>query len=290
MVDWNWFYSAVAQSTAAIVAIFGGFVATQIISNRTKFQERCGEIKDCIRTCLRITQEGETAGFPFIIANSRQGGLHSVEMRIYKDEPVNNTEHYYRTGNFSVFDDRQLILQKINELIENHKNNPNNPLTRIGVLSGEGAATRHHNDKKEAEDSINNFIISVNTQSALARTLAAEVENNPYSSRMVTAAIVGIIVLFFVGVIYPLSFMPSDGEPNLSIPAFWDILFSLRGALLSVISIIFTSIMLVFLLINVRLKFSQEDIAELNHYSMPTRYSAYLESAESNSRYINDKA
>jgi hypothetical protein len=37
-MDWNWFFSAVAQSAAALVAIFAGFIATKIITNQSEFK------------------------------------------------------------------------------------------------------------------------------------------------------------------------------------------------------------------------------------------------------------
>jgi len=36
-VDWNWFFSALAQSTAAIVGLIGAFVFTKIVNNQAAF-------------------------------------------------------------------------------------------------------------------------------------------------------------------------------------------------------------------------------------------------------------
>lgn len=288
-MDWNWFFSSVAQSAAAIVAIFGGFIATKIINNQTEFQRKYGEVKECIRSCLRLVNQGETVGFPFVANLSRQGGLHSIEMRIYKDNPIHDAEHYYRTTDFSVYVDRQEIIGAINGLIENFHKNPDKPLTRVGVMIGEAAATKFHTDKRNAEESINRYVIDVNSQSLLARTLGAEITNNPYSSALVAMAIIGIIVLFYVGVIYPLSFMPMflNQEPSLSLSAFWDILFSLRGAIMSIISAIFTLIMLAFLVLNQKLKFDEQDIKNLSHYSEPSKYSVYFDRAKANAVFLN---
>jgi len=287
-MDWNWFFSSVAQSAAAIVAIFGGFIVTKIINNQTEFQRKCGEIKECIRSCLRLVNQSETTGFPYVVKRSRQGGLHSVERRIYNDNPVHDAEHYYRTTDFSAYVDRHEIINAIEGLIDNFRKNPAKPLTQVGVIMP-GAVNQFYADERNAAESINKYIIDVNSQSLLARTLAAEITNNPYSSALVSMAIVGIIFLFYAGVIYPLSFMPMslNQEPSLSLSAFWDILFSLRGAIMSVISAIFTLIMLAFLVLNLRLKFDEQDIKDLNQYSEPSKYSEYFDRAKANAVFLN---
>jgi hypothetical protein len=39
-----WFFSALAQSTAAIVGIFSAFIITKMISNQSKFNENLSKI------------------------------------------------------------------------------------------------------------------------------------------------------------------------------------------------------------------------------------------------------
>lgn len=40
IVDWNWFFSALAQSFAAIVGLIGAFLATKILNSETSFKKR----------------------------------------------------------------------------------------------------------------------------------------------------------------------------------------------------------------------------------------------------------
>lgn len=291
-MDWNWFFSSVAQSAAAIVAIFGGFVISKIINDQTEFRRKRGQVDECIRICLRLIDHGETVGFPFIESLSRQGGLHSVEMRIYKDDSIQDAEHYYRTTDFSVYTDRHEIIDAINALIDNFLKSPNKPLTRVGVMIGDAAATKFHTEKRNAEESVNKYIIDVNSQSLLASKLATEIRNNPYSSSLVVMTIIGIIILFYAGVIYPLSFMPMaiNHEPTLSLSAFWGILLSLRGAMMVVVSTMFTLIMLTFMIVNMRMKFDPREITELEQYSNPDVFSGYLRRARDNAAFRNVNA
>lgn len=59
------------------------------------------------------------------------------------------------------------------------------------------------------------------------------IRDNPESSPQISYAIGAALMLFYVGVIYPLSFLPAAGAPNLEIS--WDVvsssLFSFTGVL-----------------------------------------------------------
>ncbi len=98
------------------------------------------------------------------------------------------------------------------------------------------------------------------------------------SSLLVCVSIVAVILLFFSGVIYPLSFLPLDpsAELSISLEEFWDILFSLKGVLLTMMSIIFCGLMLVFLIINNKLKHDVKVLDELKKYSCIGSYSEYF--------------
>ena len=288
-MDWNWFFSSVAQSAAAIVAIFGGFIITKIINNQTEFQRKCREVKECIRLCVRLVSQGKITGFSFVADLSKRHGLISIERRIFNDSPIKNASDYYRTTEFSAYVDRQEIIDAINGLIANFRQNPTTPLMRSGIFSDSVAREAFHVRKRDTEDSINQFIIDTNSQSLLARSLASEIKGNPYSSTLVTTAIIGIVIMFFVGVIYPLSFMPMplNSNPTLSLSAFWDILFSIRGMILAVVSAIFILIMLTFMMINRRLKFNPQDTKDLEFYSNPESFSEYLSRARANEEFRN---
>jgi hypothetical protein len=69
-MDWNWFFSAVSQSAAAIVGIFAAFIITAIIKNQTEFhrkRDRIQELDIATREHLQIF-----ANFPFDHLNRRE--------------------------------------------------------------------------------------------------------------------------------------------------------------------------------------------------------------------------
>jgi hypothetical protein len=74
-----------------------------------------------------------------------------------------------------------------------------------------------------------------------------------------------VALLFLVGVIYPLSFlpMPTDSTPQLSAAAFLALVLSLRGGLLVAISVIFIFILGVLFVLNARMRYPSADVASL---------------------------
>ena len=95
--------------------------------------------------------------------------------------------------------------------------------------------------------------------------------------------------MFFAGVIYPLSFLPQEPDHKivLSLGAFWEILFSLKGALLALISTIFLSLLGLFLGVNIKLKYKPEKLLELKKYCSLSAYSKYFSYYEENTNALN---
>lgn len=115
----------------------------------------------------------------------------------------------------------------------------------------------------------------------------ALVAPHPESSQLITASLILILTLFFVGVIYPLSFMPlpTDWKPALSlneVPAF---LLSLRGALLVSVSALFTTMLAMFFVMNIRLKYPRAILEQLKQYKYLSKYSQYFANREENAKH-----
>ncbi len=116
-----------------------------------------------------------------------------------------------------------------------------------------------------------------------------ETEGNPESSKLVGRTVLALLLLFYAGVIYPLGFLPTEANSqslNLSIDAFWAILFSLKGFILSSISLIFTGISLIFLYINRSLKYGYRDLQKLKTYKDIGNYSKYLKFYKENTKSL----
>jgi len=136
----------------------------------------------------------------------------------------------------------------------------------------------------EEGDTIEQLAIKIKHQCRHINNFITENLNNPESSPLISYSLILSSALFFVGVIYPLSFLPQkvDTEVVLSMSAFWDILFSIKGLILVSISLIFCTIMMVFFYINFNMKFDKTKISTLGQYSTISGYSIYFSNMEKN--------
>ncbi len=93
----------------------------------------------------------------------------------------------------------------------------------------------------------------------------------------------------FGSVIYPLSFLPLHvgSDLDISVGAFFEILFSIRGLILALLTLTFTLVLVVFLVINHKLKYDKKKIANLKLQSQIENYSKYYKAMVEN---LNRKA
>lgn len=187
-MDWNWFFSALSQSAAALVGIFSAFIITKIVNNQMEFKKNLNRINMLLSRSLEY-----------------QKRIHKAPARL----EVNDT-----------------------------------------------------------------LYVELNFHTIAIKNMLENVRTDPESSSLITYCIISLIVLFFVGVIYPLSFLPLrlDEPISLSFSAFFDILFSLKGGVLACVSVIFTSVAIVFLIINFRLKYAKDLTVQLEYFSNPDNY------------------
>ena len=61
-MDWNWFFSSLAQSTAAIVGLFGAFIITKIINNEKEYKTNTAKIENLLHQSSLLKKE---VNFPF---------------------------------------------------------------------------------------------------------------------------------------------------------------------------------------------------------------------------------
>jgi len=293
MLDWNWFFSALAQSSAAIVAFFGGFIATKIISNQGDHARLRREIHQCLLECKKFVERGKSVKFSTVIEADNSDAIYHLRREIDKTNGERTPEYYYSNieHEFSDYLPHTGALELIGELIIQKQKEPEIFLSkspRVWLGSTGGLERDNYLSRiQEARDEIRELAAEANHQSRLASSLVEEAKANPYSSKLLQFSAISVLILFFVGVIYPLSFMPSDNNIQLSFLSSWDILTSFRGGLLAAISIIFSTVLIVLLISNFRLSISEAQINELNEYSDPHYFSEFFQIARNTMEYKN---
>lgn len=197
-MDWNWFFSAVAQSTAALISIFSAFIISKIINNQKDFSKNNKLFIDYENKSIRLQDSGD----------------------------YNKIPHH-------------------NEIMRN----------TISI------------EKKNLDSEINFHINNI-------KNFIDIVSSNPESSKLISFSIIAVFLLFWVGVFYPLCFLPYCDNISLrSIFRFSDLIYSSRSFILLIIALIFSIVLIVFFIINMTLKYDKKRINNLKKYTNNAFYS-----------------
>ncbi|MFC1539037.1 hypothetical protein ACFL6H_06420 [Candidatus Latescibacterota bacterium] len=216
-MDWNWFFSAVAQSSAAIVGIFGAYILTNIINNKKEYNENIYKITDLSKRSHFIKSELHSN---YIFMKGR-----SAEQRLYE----------YPGG-----------VPKQNELISKLKE------LRLDIHS-----------------------------------IKMAIQNNPQHSKMISYFIILMTVFFFIGVIYPLHFLPINDQIyiSFSLDAIISNLLSLKGLILILISVIYLLIAGILYIENNKLVYDKnliDDLSEKIKFSYYTNFITIIDGYDIN--------
>lgn len=300
-MDWNVFFSTISQTSGAIVGIFSAFLITKIVSNQTTHGQKLGQTSESLALSKKLANETSIRYFGWYGKRKAADAIEKIREDYEKTKEIKSPEEYYKTVYFSPFESRadslEIIRNQISLIEAEEKAEEERVRKELEALGpGRAIITPMHTtiprlpnldliDKLNDErDLIDNLYVRVQHQADINKNLLTDLNSESESSNLISVSILSVILLFFAGVIYPLSFLPLDPnvQISLSLSAFWDILFSLKGVLLTLISVIFGGLMLVFYLANRSLSYKAEIKAELEKYSKAANYSVYFANYEDN--------
>lgn len=306
-MDWNWFFSSLSQSSAAIVGIFGAFIITKILSNQASYSEKVNKCRNTLTQCRRVVDSAEGLYFEWYNKHTNKKQYHELSELFEADEYL-TPEQYYDQLKFSSFSPRNETLQKIESIIKNNKvqqekerealrqRAASHQQYRPGFAYIEPAHVKFSNlphlnmgldnNLQKEREAIDSIIRDARHHIRLASNMLDSVKGNPESSPQITYALALVTILFFIGVIYPLSFMPTnpEGNFNLSFSAFFTLLLTIKGAFLAALSLIFGAVLILFFWLNKTLKHPEGTIQNLESYTHITSYSEYFSIMDENER------
>lgn len=313
-MDWNWFFSSLSQSAAAIVGIFGAFIITKILSNQAAFAEKTNRMRELLVLAQRVVDDASDLSIDWYNKRIAEREIDRLNDLLEKHSDETPDQLYDRLK-FSIFIEKRVALQIIGNVIESRTRRIEKereavrirleeqsrsggrfaPFAEIAspVFDARVPLNLHIGPALEKErDAIDLVVRNARHHIRLVRDFLDRVKGNPESSPQITYALILITALFYVGVVYPLSFMPvrMDSQPVLSLSTFIDIAFSLRGALLTAVSAIFTGILAMFFAMNVRMKYQPQEIQKLVEFSSLCAYSKYFQVMDENEKAISPHA
>jgi hypothetical protein len=298
--DWNWFFSSVAQSAAAIVGIFGAFIVTKILANQSAYAEKNRRMQELITLGEKLVDATSRLAFEWYHKHDSASEIEDLEELLEKDDNE-EPESLYEKLRFSPYIAKADALQTISrvksyreERLQREREESRRQMEqsrKLGIapafamsarsnLSGGLNSSRHllQPQLTKKREEIDEMYTEVKHHARVVSDFHALVVSHPESSPLITASLILILTLFFAGVIYPLSFMPLpiDWKPSLSFSAIPSFLFSLRGVLLAVVSILFSTMLAMFFVLNIRMRYPQALLEQLEQYKHLSKYSTYF--------------
>lgn len=298
-MDWNWFFSSLAQSTAAIVGIFGAFIITKTLSNQTTFDSKRNLLRELASKSQNLLDEANDLSIDWYNKKIAEWQIEKVEEAL-KARADATADDIYEELNFSIYQSEEDSKKIVEGSVEFYKKRlaakaaaarekASRPLGAFYLDPPEieipNIRTHFETEAVKAERArIDSVMRSTKQHIRVVRDALSSVSGNPEHSPQITYTLLLVLGLFYLGVIYPLSFTPVrvDSSISLSLSSFADILFSVKGFLLSLVSAIFTTVIGMFFRMNIRMRYTDNEIEQLTRSSKLDFYSPHFEIAESN--------
>lgn len=123
MQDWNWFFSSLAQSTAAFVGLLGAFIITKIINNEQKFKENKDKIQTMAIYSKNIKRKLDDRYFGWYNERTREEAMDDIKDDFRKDKRIlqKPSVELFRDYNFSPFDNKEEATKEIDAFKEKYK-------------------------------------------------------------------------------------------------------------------------------------------------------------------------
>jgi hypothetical protein len=299
-VDWNWFFSSLAQSVAAIVGFIGAFIFAKIIESQSDFKRCVNKINEYLAASEKLRERAGNRYFDWYNKNQRREQLDDIKKGVKElvegGKEVSSAEGIYFKSDFSIFDNKDKIIGVINKLISEQKE-------KVGKEKRAGYDLRDfgpiddrsnlNNKLDEERERINQLICEIKSQTQLNASLLNDIELNPQYSPLINWGLLCISILFYLGVIVPLSSLPViNGLPDASFyPK------GTQGIFLWPILIIYLFIIIVIFRVNQGCKFKRgaiKDVDKILELSNIENYSIYFKNMTKNEaekeKYYNDHA
>lgn len=321
VLDWNWFFSTLSQSTAAIVGIVGAFIIAKIFSNQSVFSEKNNKMNALIIESHKLLDKIGTIDFDWYNKQKNNAAYRSAAKKIYSIEDENESNYnddvlleIYEGANFSEFSERESILEKLREEVAHHCSSllekrlreerqqekqerrgrgelvglggltamlsgfTNPESTRGSLLNYSDIASMPWVAINKERDLITECFLEAKHHARLIGDFVESVTDNPESPPQITWSLAFVALIFLAGVIYPLTFMPSGTPPThaLNWIGLLNAFLSVKGALLSLLSLAFMFIIGMFMFTNHSMKYSPSKVSQLERLSDANNYSEYF--------------
>ncbi len=274
MLDWNWFHSALAQSSAAIVGFFGGFVISKIIARESEYHA----LQEASQVILaRIEDQGRKLDHRYFdwYNERRRESIRkssSFEKLVLAGQGKPDLRSLRIELGYSPFDS---LTEVNNEILSAWGLGPN----KYNIIIPPSASlTEAIVSEREA---IDRELVSTEALITDVRYMIGRMVSFPRGAGLTRLSLLLVALLFLAGVVVPLALTPAESPPTFSmiwqgIIAFPSDIFSPKGILLMAVTALFLVIVSIFWWIESRHAFAKELLQELKSSLELSSYSPFF--------------
>ena len=216
--DWNWFFSSVAQSAAAIVGIFGAFIVTKILANQSAFAEKGRRIQELITLGNKLDDATSRLSFEWYHKHDSASEIEDLEKLLEKDE-TEDPESLYEKLRFSPYIAKADALQTVSrvksyreerlQLERDESRRQMEQARKLGIgsafalsaksnlISGLNTSLHLQPQLTKVREEIDEMYTEVKHHARVVSDFHSLVVSHPESSALITASLVLILTLFF---------------------------------------------------------------------------------------------
>lgn len=264
-IDWNWFFSAFAQCSAALIGIIAAFTISKLLSEGEKVEDHTNIINEMLLKRVDLLKRIDSRYFDW------HDRLH-IEYSFDLKEAIEN-------GNFSNMNNEKM-LDRLHSIVPNLFGVENclDYLTkRINSLEpertpiGKGISIVQQpimnfnippegmwDRLREERESIQTLRLESENLIECLRIKKLEVESKSKNTDPIKVTIYILMICFILTVIYPLHFMPisANGVPSieLTLSALYSNLVSIKGLFLMLLAITINGLFVYFLSLIIKIQ------------------------------------
>jgi hypothetical protein len=87
-MDWNWFFSSLAQSVAALVGVFSAFIITKIVNNQSEFSSKIARTQELLNMSSKYKEAASLRYLDWFNEHRMKDAMEDLTDLLKKGEPI----------------------------------------------------------------------------------------------------------------------------------------------------------------------------------------------------------
>lgn len=290
MHDWNWFFTSISQSAAAIVGILGGFIISKILNRETDFNNNTMLIDQLEQKVADQKRKISIRDFEWYNNQVRIAVMESREYDglVRSGKEGAGTEELYTAMRFSPYDSESEILDMYRNDCSAQKPGYIGFLKNLKFESAVLSGQKESKQENERELLDTAFVSTKALIDEIEKALR-KIGNFPKEDSLIKRTLYAVTIMFLAGVIFPLTFTPCSAETDYAagltpelVQTYLNSLFSIKDVLLCIVALSFMYIIITFLKKTMTMSIPQKRLDDLRKETVLGHYSPYFVNYERN--------